>query len=61
MFQKILAEVLAVGWQLMMHEIGEELLQLEEETFARLVAVGVHVEGNWSFGGLVVWSFGDIR
>ena len=27
-------------------EIGEELLELEEEALAREVAVGVHVEGQ---------------
>ena len=35
-------KILAVGRQLMMLEAGQHLLQLEEETFAWSVAVGVH-------------------
>lgn len=44
--QIVLAEVLAAQRQLMMLQVGQEALQLKEETLARLVAVGVHVEGN---------------
>ena len=44
--QIVLAEVLAAQRQLMMLQVGQEPLQLKEETLARLVAVGVHVEGN---------------
>ena len=40
------AEVLAAGRQLVMHQGGQHLAQLQEEPFARRVAVGVHVEGN---------------
>ena len=41
--QIALAEVLAACWQLMVHQRGQLLLQQEEQPFARLVAVGVHV------------------
>ncbi len=41
-----ISEVLAVGWQVMMLEIGQEGFQLEEESFAGLVAVGIHAESN---------------
>ena len=44
--QIILAEILAIRRQLMMHEVGQYLLQLEEESFAWLVAVGEHMETN---------------
>ena len=46
MFNVILPKVLAPQRQLMMHERGQHLLQLEEEPLARLVAVGIHVEGD---------------
>ena len=42
-FHIALAEVLAPCGQLMVHQRGQLLLQLEEQPFARLVAVGVHV------------------
>ena len=42
----ILAEVLATEWELVVLEVGKNLLELEEETLARLVAVGIHVEGS---------------
>ena len=42
-FQVILAEVLASCGQLMVHQRGQLLLQQEEQPFAWLVAVGVHV------------------
>ena len=29
----------------MVHQRGQHLLQLQEESFARLVAVGIHVNG----------------
>ena len=41
-----LAIILATRWQLMVLEVGQNLLQLEEEAFAWLVMVGVHVEGS---------------
>ena len=44
MFQVILAEVLAVRWQLVVHQIGQQFLQLQEESFAGRVAVWEHVE-----------------
>ena len=44
--QIVVAEVLAAQRQLMMLQVGQEPLKLKEETLARLVAVGVHVEGN---------------
>ena len=40
----ILAEVLATGWQLVVLQRGQQLFQLQEQPFARLVAVGIHVE-----------------
>ena len=43
-FEIILAEILAVGGQLMVYQRGQYLLQLEEQAFAGGVAVGVHVE-----------------
>ena len=42
-FHIIFAEVLASCGQLMVHQRGQLLLQQEEQPFARLVAVGVHV------------------
>ena len=44
--QIVLAEVLAAQGQLMVLQAGQVALQLQEEALARLVAVGVHVEGN---------------
>ena len=44
--QIVLAEVLAVGRQLVVHKMGQDLLELEEEAFAGGFAVGVHVEGQ---------------
>ena len=46
MGQIVLAEVLAVGRQLVVHKMGQDLLELEEEAFAGGFAVGVHVEGQ---------------
>ena len=40
----VVAEVLAAGRQLVMYERGQRLFQLQEEPFAGLVAVGIHVE-----------------
>ena len=37
------AEVLAVGWQLVVFQIGQHLPELKEEALAWLVAVGIHV------------------
>ena len=45
-FQIVLAKVFAAKRQLVVHQRGQHLLQLQEETFARLVAIGVHVEAN---------------
>ena len=45
-FKEVLAKVLAIGRQLMMHQRGQNLLQLEEEAFARGVVVRIHVEGQ---------------
>ena len=45
-FQIVVAEVLAVGRQLMVDQRGQYLLQLEEEPFARLIVVRPHVELN---------------
>ena len=39
----VVAEVLAVGWQLVVLERGQNLLQLQEEALAGGVAVGEHV------------------
>ena len=41
MGQIVLAEVLAVGRQLVVHKMGQDLLELEEEAFAGGVAVEV--------------------
>ena len=46
MGQIVLAEVLAVGRQLVVHKMGQDLLELEEEAFAWDIAVGVHVKLN---------------
>ena len=40
----VFAEVLAVWWELMMHQRGQHLAQLEEQAFAWRIAVGKHVE-----------------
>ena len=40
------AVVLAVRWEVVVGEVGEEGFELEEEAFAGEVAVGVHVEVN---------------
>ena len=42
--QIVLAEILAPNGQLVVLQMGQDLLQLEEEAFAWLVAVGIHVE-----------------
>ena len=39
----VVAEVLAVGWQLVVLERGQDLLQLQEEALTGCVAVGEHV------------------
>ena len=44
-----LTEIFATWRQLMMLESGQHLLQLQEEPFARCVAVGVHVEVGRAF------------
>ena len=44
MGQVVVAEILAVGWQLVVLQRGQDLLQLQEEALARRIAVGVHVE-----------------
>ena len=44
--QVVVAKVLAALWQLMMHQRGQNLLQLQEETFSWDVVVGKHVEGQ---------------
>ena len=41
-----LAEVFAVGWQLMMLERGQHFFELQEESLAGLIAIGKHVEGQ---------------
>ena len=45
MGEVVVAEVLAVGWQLVVLERGQNLLQLQEEALTGGVAVGEHVEG----------------
>ena len=40
----VVAEVLAVGWQLVVLERGQDLLQLQEEALAGCIAVGEHME-----------------
>ena len=40
------AEVLAVGWQLIAHEVWQHLFQLQEESLARHVVVGIHGKSN---------------
>ena len=42
----VVREVLAARRQLVVHELGQHLLQLHEEPFARRIAVGVHVKRN---------------
>ena len=42
--QIVFAVILATQGQLVVLQIGQHLLQLEEEAFARLVAVGKHVK-----------------
>ena len=42
--QIVLAEILAAEGQLVVLQMGQDLLELEEKSFAWLVAVGVHVE-----------------
>ena len=42
--QIVVAEVLAVGGQLVMFQIGKEVLELQEEAFARGISVGVHAK-----------------
>ncbi len=44
--EKVFAEVLAVGRQLMVLERGQQLLQLQEEAFAWGIAVGEHGEAS---------------
>ena len=39
-----LAEVFAVWRELMMHQRGQHLFQLQEQTFARGITVGEHVK-----------------
>ena len=41
-----LAIVFAVWWELVVHQRGQHLPQLQEEALAGCVAVGVHVEGQ---------------
>ena len=42
----ILTEILAALRKLMALEVGEDILELEEEAFARLVIIWIHVEGS---------------
>ena len=42
--QIVLAEVLAIEGQLVVHQTGQDLLQLKEESFARRVVVRPHLE-----------------
>ena len=44
MGQVVVAEVLAVGRQLVVDKGGQDALQLQEEAFAGLVVIGIHVE-----------------
>ena len=46
MREVVVAEVLAVGWQLVVLERGQHLLQLQEESLAGLIAIGKHVITN---------------
>ena len=48
-FQIVLAKVFAAKRQLVVHQRGQHLLQLQEQSFARLIAIGVHVEGGFMF------------
>ena len=43
---EIVTKVLATRRQLVVDKGGQDALQLEEEAFARLVAVGIHVEDS---------------
>ena len=45
-FNIVIAKVLAAQGQLVVHQRGQHLLKLQEESFARNVTVGVHVERN---------------
>ena len=42
----VVREVLAAWGQLVMHQRGQHFLKLQEEPFAGLVAVGIHVEAS---------------
>ena len=42
--QIVLAEILAPNGQLVVLQMGQDLLQLEEEAFAWFVTVGIHVK-----------------
>ena len=42
----IFSEILTPFRQLMMHERGQDLLQLKEQPFAGSILIGVHVEGD---------------
>ena len=42
--QIVFAEIFAVGREVVVDEVGEDFLQLEEESLAWFVAVGEHVE-----------------
>ncbi len=42
----VLAEVLAAWGKLVMNQGGQDLLELEEEALAGLIAVGIHVKFN---------------
>jgi hypothetical protein len=44
--EEIITKVLASGRQLVVLQRGQDLLQLEEQPFARSVAIGIHVELN---------------
>ena len=44
MCEVVAAEVLAVGWQLVVLERGQNLLQLQEEALTGGVAVGEHMK-----------------
>ena len=45
-FKEVVAKILAAWWQLMMHQRGQNLLQLQEQAFARGIVVGIHVKAN---------------
>ena len=45
--QEVIFTIVLAAWgQLVMHQRGQHLLKLQEEPFARLVAVGIHVEAS---------------